>query len=232
MNSYSKDSNNWSKPPSILNDPSIAYGVIDSSSAADRNSLHDLERALIPKDSSEEYLKNFIAGRLAAHAALKKLSPPENSPILRADDGAPLWPSEMIGSIAHTAGSAIAVTAKSTAFTALGIDLERRDREVSHAVLERIGNKAEVAWVSSAGSEYNLPLFCAREALYKALPMNLKNIDLWRKIELLWNPDIGAFLVDVARGAPSSLEGMTIEIGSIKTLLCAVAYARSSSVNR
>ncbi len=67
----------------------------------------------------------FIAGRVAARAALRAagLAEPPNLPM--GEDRAPLWPPGYTGSITHSAGSAWAVAAPATLMRAVGIDLER-----------------------------------------------------------------------------------------------------------
>ncbi len=67
---------------------------------------------------------DFLAGRLAARAALRQLG----ATVLTVgrEDQAPVWPSGYCGSISHSAGWAVAIAADSSQWRALGIDIEAR----------------------------------------------------------------------------------------------------------
>lgn len=106
-------------------------------------------------------------GRDAARAALASLR--VDAGALTAGPQGPLWPDGIVGSITHTDGTAIAIAAHIKDRTALGIDLERRDRTIGARVLRKISTEQERAWVHSAAVEMPLVLFCAKEATYKAL---------------------------------------------------------------
>ncbi|HWS27500.1 MAG TPA: hypothetical protein VN259_13150, partial [Xanthomonadales bacterium] len=65
--------------------------------------------------------REFLAGRLAAHAALTALG--ERGAVGR-QGRAPVWPQGCSGSISHANGCAVAVAASARHWQALGIDLE------------------------------------------------------------------------------------------------------------
>jgi 4'-phosphopantetheinyl transferase EntD len=81
----------------------------------------------------------------------------------------PVWPDGIVGSIAHTDGTAVAIAARMNDRAAIGIDLERSDRSISARVLQRISTEAEREWLRSTSEDMGLALFCAKEATYKAL---------------------------------------------------------------
>jgi 4'-phosphopantetheinyl transferase EntD len=106
-------------------------------------------------------------GRVAARAALASLHVDEGD--LPPGPAGPGWPDGIVGSIAHTDGTAVAIAARMTDRAALGIDLERSDRSISARVLRRISTESERKWLSSTSEDMALVLFCAKEATYKAL---------------------------------------------------------------
>lgn len=108
---------------------------------------------------------DFSLGRLAAHHALRKLSD-HAQPVLRAKDGAPVWPDGITGSIAHSAGAALAVVASTKEMLSIGIDLELETRAVAPEIFKRVG-AGESA--DMFGQQTSLTLFSIKEAGYKAL---------------------------------------------------------------
>jgi enterobactin synthetase component D len=114
----------------------------------------------------------FIAGRVAARAALHAagLAEPPTLPI--GEDRAPLWPPGYVGSITHSAGSAWAVAAPATLMRAVGIDLERivdapLMRELGAKVMSRDETLLAVPhW--PATRLFSL-VFSAKECAYKCL---------------------------------------------------------------
>jgi 4'-phosphopantetheinyl transferase EntD len=106
-------------------------------------------------------------GRKAARAALASLH--ISGADLASGPGGPAWPDGIVGSIAHTDGTAVAIVARMNDRAALGIDLERSDRAISARALRRISTDAEREWLRAASEDMVLALFCAKEATYKAL---------------------------------------------------------------
>lgn len=106
-------------------------------------------------------------GRLAARAALASLHVDAGD--LPSGTAGPAWPDGIVGSIAHTDGTGVAIAARVNDRAALGIDLERSDRSISARVLRRISTEAEREWLRAASEDMALALFCAKEATYKAL---------------------------------------------------------------
>ncbi|HYI71282.1 MAG TPA: 4'-phosphopantetheinyl transferase superfamily protein [Skermanella sp.] len=73
--------------------------------------------------------RDFCAGRHCAHEALRGLGVPARA-ILRSENGAPLWPEGVIGSISHCPGLAAACAARASAdgVASVGLDVERIGR--------------------------------------------------------------------------------------------------------
>lgn len=117
---------------------------------------------------AEKRRRDFALGRACAHAALAQMNR-DGGPIGRADDGAPVWPAGIVGSITHTQGYAAAVVAAAADFAGLGVDAER------------IGGVTQDLWprLFDAGERDELArhvdpsrlatiLFSAKEACHKA----------------------------------------------------------------
>src|SRR5690606_14215001 len=66
----------------------------------------------------------YLAGRLCARAALQQLCGQALVPG-RAEDGVPIWPAGVVGSITHGAGQAAAIVASTQQWQGLGLDLEK-----------------------------------------------------------------------------------------------------------
>jgi 4'-phosphopantetheinyl transferase EntD len=109
---------------------------------------------------------DFALGRACARAALGPLGQGE-AVIAKGDDGAPLWPPGIAGSITHTEGYAAALVGRD--FAGIGIDAERiggvgRDlwpRLFSSAEQNRLLAHPEPLLAATL-------LFSAKEASYKA----------------------------------------------------------------
>ncbi|HBE04122.1 MAG: hypothetical protein A2096_16005 [Spirochaetes bacterium GWF1_41_5] len=119
-----------------------------------------LEHAL-PKRRRE-----FTAGRICAHLALRQAGIPD-FPVISRSDRTPVWPCGIAGSISHTHDyCAAAVTRK---FRGIGLDVERIDRfhqELArHVCTEH--EKTELL-KSMHPDKFLAVLFCLKEALFKA----------------------------------------------------------------
>jgi len=131
--------------------------------------------------------QQYQAGRLAAAEALKRSG--FSGAVGRSDDGCPVWPAGVIGSIAHTDLRAVAVVAPSALLLALGIDTEPdlplpdealtqvltvEDQSAIRELALRVAHPAErlARWV-----------FSAKECVHKALnPLN----GAWLELDAVW----------------------------------------------
>jgi len=116
--------------------------------------------------------QEFRAGRHCAHAAMSAIGV-ECESLLSDPRGAPLWPSDAVGSIAHTGklddGWAIAVAALKKDVRALGVDIERSD-PVSNSLVERILSPGDVAALDTRDvgvAQWGKIAFSCKEAAYK-----------------------------------------------------------------
>jgi enterobactin synthetase component D len=114
----------------------------------------------------------FIAGRVAARAALRGAGLAAPPTIAMAADRAPVWPAGYTGSITHSAGSAWAVAAPDTLLRGVGIDLERvvdarLMRDIGDQVMTR--DDALVAVPHWPATRLFSLVFSAKESAYKCL---------------------------------------------------------------
>jgi 4'-phosphopantetheinyl transferase EntD len=106
------------------------------------------------------------AARIVARQLLARLGHPE-CPIPRAASGAPVWPGDVVGSLAHDARVAIAAVAASRDIGALGIDVEPAECLPSE-LLDLVATPQERLEIGDDPFQGRL-LFAAKEAVYKAV---------------------------------------------------------------
>jgi len=130
------------------------------------------EEALVAK-AAPKRRREFALGRCCARKALAALGH-DNAVIGRRDNGAPLWPDRVVGSITHTSGYAAALVADARRFSGIGVDAERVGG-VTPNLWPRLFDAAERDYLESldeAGRKLTATLFfCAKEACYKAWRM-------------------------------------------------------------
>ena len=106
------------------------------------------------------------AARIVARQLLARLGHPE-CPIPRAASGAPVWPGDVVGSLAHDARVAVAAVAASRDVGALGIDIEPAECLPSE-LLDLVATPQERLEIGDDPFQGRL-LFAAKEAVYKAV---------------------------------------------------------------
>ncbi|MBW8709403.1 MAG: 4'-phosphopantetheinyl transferase superfamily protein [Alphaproteobacteria bacterium] len=125
------------------------------------------EEILVASAASKRH-RDFAMGRTCARAALAPLGHGEAA-IAIGEDGAPLWPPGILGSITHTSGYAAAVVCEVGRFSGLGIDAEQVGG-VTAKLWPRLFNaveQAQLAGHADAAVAATL-LFSAKEAAFKA----------------------------------------------------------------
>jgi len=151
--------------------------------------------------SADQRRRDFALGRACARAALEQLGHGD-AVIAKGDNGAPLWPEGIVGSITHTKGYAAAAVGRSCDFAGLGIDAEQvagvtRDlwpRLFTAVEQERLRAHPDPLFAATL-------FFAAKEAGYKAGA--LKGPPAFREIEIALERD--GF---VATSAEASLPGV------------------------
>lgn len=144
----------------FLDHPGWAPGLWRAAMPArdDADALWPVERAALERARAPRRA-DFVAGRVAARAALVRMGQPVGA-IPQGPDRAPVWPEGIRGSITHSGGLAIAVVGRACDWAGLGLDLERDaplDPETAAAILRPDESGADP-----------LPTFSAKEAAFKA----------------------------------------------------------------
>jgi enterobactin synthetase component D len=115
----------------------------------------------------------FLAGRLCAREALRRLDGRQLAPDI-GEDRAPIWPNDICGSITHSTGWAAAVVANRQQWRGLGLDTENLlSLERARRLAGEILTPEEMARMA-AGPADQIALrvtltFSIKEALFKAL---------------------------------------------------------------
>ena len=118
---------------------------------------------------------SFLAGRWCAHEALRASVPhAAQTAIGMGEFREPLWPAGVLGSIAHTAGYALAAVAPGDAVRAIGVDVERwLDDDAPARLGAALAGAGELdALVAQTGwpaARLLTVLFSAKESIYKCL---------------------------------------------------------------
>jgi len=134
-----------------------------------RGLLRAEEAAIATADARRQ--AEFAAGRECAHAALAGLGVPAG-PVPPGRAGEPRWPAGIVGSLTHCAGYRACAAAPTQTMAAIGIDAEPA-RPLPAGLIETVAVGAERRWLAElwlACPElpWDLVLFCAKEAVYKA----------------------------------------------------------------
>jgi 4'-phosphopantetheinyl transferase EntD len=130
------------------------------------------ECALLPEEAAVfagsviERRRASGAARILARELLAQLGCSPTTALPKSASGAPIWPTGIIGSLAHDSRFAIAAVGKRDAVAALGIDIE--PAEDLPFELDLIATPRERLAVISNSYSGRL-LFTAKEAVYKAV---------------------------------------------------------------
>ncbi len=150
--------------------------------------LHIEERQLSSAFSHDGRKNAFIAGRAAARQAQLKLTG-ASAPVGRDVERYPIWPDGLVGSITHTENTACAVVAKASDYLTLGIDVETYQENPGIDVSRRIATEDEYLWIHSDPEkkrERTIQVFCAKEALFKAIYPHYEKPFGFQAAELSW----------------------------------------------
>jgi 4'-phosphopantetheinyl transferase EntD len=115
------------------------------------------------QDSSLEVRRASGAARIVARELMARLGMPACA-IPKAASGFPMWPKELVGSIAHDREIAIVAVAKANEIASVGVDIEPPD--AMHIELsELVATRTELRQIGSNPLLTGL-LFTAKEAVY------------------------------------------------------------------
>ncbi len=180
--------------------------------------------------ASPARVREFTAGRACAREALALIGePPTALPV--GDDGAPVWPDGVVGSITHKGLYRAAAAAPATILSGLGIDAEH-DEKLPEGLLASIALPAELVLVESLlesrpGLAWDRLLFSAKEAAVKAARGFARRRPDLRRSEVHFDDAAGGFAVQL--GFASEVPARPLVRGRWARrdgLLLAVAWAR------
>ena len=136
---------------------------------ADSERLLPEERAFVAAAVGSRR-REFAAGRLLARGLLGPMG--KDAALRREADGRPVWPPGIVGSITHCATLAAVAVASADACRGIGIDVEAR-RSLPPGVPRLVLSGQEQQWIMRCdprqAADTVLRVFCAKEALYKAI---------------------------------------------------------------
>ncbi len=141
--------------------------------------------------------EEFATGRWCAREALKKLGMPSEN-ILTGNEGEPLWPDGICGSIAHTHKAFCSVAALSSEYLSIGIDIEDIQRNITDGAAKFIVNNDEFNWLKQTGGkkeEYIKLIFSAKESIFKLFYPIIKRRFSFSVISLLPPTKDGHFTI-------------------------------------
>lgn len=131
--------------------------------------FHPEEEVLVAKAGAKRR-RDFALGRFCAHAALARMGE-SDAVIGMAENGAPLWPKGIVGSITHTGLYAAALAGEARQFSGIGLDAERIGG-VTRDLWPRLFDAAEQDYLRTLDAD-SAPraatvLFSAKETCFKA----------------------------------------------------------------
>ena len=145
-------------------DLAIAWAAIEALPGnADPLELEDIASAAPPRR------REFVAGRLIARMLSDQLGLPP-APLRRADDRAPVWPADRVGSLSHCDTLCAAAIGIPTAIRSVGIDIETVGR-VDPKLWPTLFTERETRYFTSIPPERvaleTTLFFSAKESFYK-----------------------------------------------------------------
>lgn len=162
--------------------------------------------------------REFAAGRQAARAAMQRLG--WTAAALPAhSDRSPGWPVGLVGSIAHTADTCLAVVGRKDSWASIGIDIEH-DHGIDEGlwgIICRADEQRQLAEQAPGqrGAQVTR-VFVAKEAFYKwHYPQHRTFLD-FNQVSVDWAPDGAGFKVLVH--ARDGIESTSLGRGQLFTL--------------
>jgi len=173
-----------------------------------QGNLYQTEEKLL-SSTSPARRREFVAGRTLSRFLLANLGCP-SQPVLRGDDGMPIWPDGYCGSITHKQGVCGAIVAKNETLASVGLDLEL-NQPLTESVWKNFINEGELEDSPSFDWKANI-LFSCKEAAFKCLSssgMDSANIPL-REIFVTLSKDSNKGFAVACRFRGVTLHGRTI----------------------
>lgn len=215
--------------------PSVSFSIVRG--PCDEGALLPEEREELAPVTSTKRRAEYTAGRAAVRAALRAIGTQfADVPVLRGNEGEPLWPAAIVGSLTHSHGVAIAAVALRTEVALLGIDLELIEpgRQAGRDVSSYIASEEEQRWIHEQPEEALLRtrmLFSAKESIYKAFWPLYRKYFGFKQAALIWNSERGEFTARLLfDAAPEYPAGYTFPIRCAQWREDAVTYVFNAVV--
>ena len=145
--------------------------IIADISTSDPEFVHHLSSLGLSVAPRKPREKEAMLTELAYNSALVRLGGIFALPREHGQQGEPIWPDGIVGSVTHKNGTAIVAIAESKKYQSLGIDLEYldpfRQRHIQSRVLT--ATEQELFENSNQSQMELLLIFSAKESIYKAI---------------------------------------------------------------
>ena len=174
----------------------IGHRVI---SPGDEDALREAEAASI-SSANASVRRASGAARIVARGLLAQLGHPD-AQVPRGAGGSPVWPAELVGSLAHDDEIAVAAVGLRRDFASIGIDVEPAGT-LCAGMLALVVTPRERRMIDDDPVKAKL-LFAAKEAVYKAI-YPLDGVFL----------EFGDIEVDLAAGTATTRTGRTLTLRS------------------
>ncbi|WP_227367710.1 4'-phosphopantetheinyl transferase family protein [Halomonas sp. M20] len=134
---------------------------------------HDIEAPSSIHQAAPKRRADFLAGRLCAREASKRLTGSPWVPGI-AESKAPLWPQHLVGSITHSGTLAASIVASAHHYQSIGLDAEAiMPLQRAERLATQILTPNERDWLASLPAEqrgaFVTQMFSLKESLFKAL---------------------------------------------------------------
>jgi 4'-phosphopantetheinyl transferase EntD len=172
----------------------ISCVLIDAGEKLDYCLRPEEEGALSDKAVEKRRLE-FVAGRAAANRAMRKLGIEAPLPLPRGRMREPLWPAGIVGSITHSYPWTIAVAARRSEVSTIGIDLESLVRMKEEDISRQICTESELRWIGEFGDPLRAlgMIFSSKEAVFKAFSPHCQCYFDFKDARLVWQPEKESF---------------------------------------
>ena len=175
--------------------------------------LHPEETVIISK-AIDKRRYEFSAGRFCTRKALQQLGI-DNCLLTQGENGEPIWPDQITGSISHSKKWAAAAVSTTKDIMTIGFDIETVNR-ISSGILKRIITDPEKEQLEKKdkqkAQEYAALIFSAKEAIYKALSSKYNGNLRFKDVSILCKNNSHEFEIQLNNGLKSFLKDMPLPL--------------------
>ena len=181
--------------------PSDLVSVASLRQVVDIDKLYP-EEVVYVQNAVSKRVREFATGRHCAREALTRIGYSLCSIGMR-KDGAPQWPTGIVGSISHTSGCVVAAVAQNRGVGAIGVDVERINPDINENIWNLVCDNEEKKRLKTLHFRRRLifgyALFSAKESVIKCLYPHCNSTDWpgFRDIRIDLDLAAGQFLATV-----------------------------------